>query len=543
MDLLHDIKLRLPAALLTATLVLVLANASTAHAIGGCGDDPSDPACQPWEETLSATLTLVTPAGAHVTSSETPLDCTGGCTRKTTYSHWCYPGDGCEDYQYDDYSLGADAPAGWAPSWTGCASVAGGRCSFTLDHNRTVTLGWVDVGDPTVAFSPPGKVARATTIAASGADNSGSFSFNWTVDGAALASHGSSITLGDRAEGNHTVAVRTVDPSGHQSAAVSKTIALDASAHVNVPSPPAFVNAQTLAVGYTTDSDVPAGSRMCAVNGGAPVACAPSFSPIDGTSPDGTYSYTVGVTDDVGNTATSPARSFVLDRTAPAVAFTDGPTEGQLVTTRAATLTFSAGDVNLDGVACALDGKPVACTSATTLALTKLADGTHLVEITGRDKAGNATTRQRRFTVKVDPGTTTPPPSGQTPPPGGTTTPPPVTTPSGPSRPTVLGAIAAGASWSYAATPKWTVLTRLKLKGVPKGAKVVVRCKGRGCPKKVTIKALNKRRLGKGTRIEIRITKPGYIGRVVRIVIRAKKAPSSTQLCLAPGATKPGRCA
>jgi hypothetical protein len=117
--------------------------------------------------------------------------------------------------------------------------------------------------------------------------------------------------------------------------------------------------------------------------------------------------------------------------------------------------------------------------------------------------------------------------------------------------PTVLGAIAAGAGYNYAAMPAYTILTAFKVKGIPQGARVVVTCKGRSCPKaRFTIKGagikpvkpLSKRRLKVGTVIEIRITKPGYIGRVVQIRIRARKAPSAKQLCLPVGTSKAVAC-
>jgi hypothetical protein len=50
------------------------------------------------------------------------------------------------------------------------------------------------------------------------------------------------------------------------------------------------------------------------------------------------------------------------------------------------------------------------------------------------------------------------------------------------------------------------------------------------------------RRLKVGTLIEIRITKPGYIGRVVQIRIRARRAPSSKQLCLPAGTSRALAC-
>ena len=44
------------------------------------------------------------------------------------------------------------------------------------------------------------------------------------------------------------------------------------------------------------------------------------------------------------------------------------------------------------------------------------------------------------------------------------------------------------------------------------------------------------------TTIEVRITAPNMIGKVVRYRIRRGKEPLVRRLCLPPGASKPGRC-
>ncbi|MEZ0292572.1 MAG: hypothetical protein ACAH82_08515, partial [Solirubrobacteraceae bacterium] len=50
------------------------------------------------------------------------------------------------------------------------------------------------------------------------------------------------------------------------------------------------------------------------------------------------------------------------------------------------------------------------------------------------------------------------------------------------------------------------------------------------------------RRLRTGTVVELRITAPGRIGRVERLVVRRRKDPRRTVLCLPPGGAKPQRC-
>ena len=108
--------------------------------------------------------------------------------------------------------------------------------------------------------------------------------------------------------------------------------------------------------------------------------------------------------------------------------------------------------------------------------------------------------------------------------------------------------------------PLWTVfgtyaiLTKLQLTGITPGAKVEVRCKGKGCPfKKKSFpvkngkangaKPFKGKKLKPGAVVEVRITKAGAIGKVVSYkVLKGKKIPVGVVRCLLPGATKLTRC-
>ena len=86
---------------------------------------------------------------------------------------------------------------------------------------------------------------------------------------------------------------------------------------------------------------------------------------------------------------------------------------------------------------------------------------------------------------------------------------------------------------------------------VPAGATVTVRCRGTGCPFKsrriarnargqaVATRAFAGRRLRIGAVVQVRITKPGAIGRVVTFTVRAKKVPRPVAQCLPVGSTQP----
>ena len=83
----------------------------------------------------------------------------------------------------------------------------------------------------------------------------------------------------------------------------------------------------------------------------------------------------------------------------------------------------------------------------------------------------------------------------------------------------------------------------------PRGARITLRCAGRGCPAERWARTASLTRVARfegvlraGTRLAISVTKPGRIGKHTTIVIRRGKAPRRVDRCLVPGARKPVRC-
>jgi hypothetical protein len=81
----------------------------------------------------------------------------------------------------------------------------------------------------------------------------------------------------------------------------------------------------------------------------------------------------------------------------------------------------------------------------------------------------------------------------------------------------------------------------------PRGAKVDVRCKGRGCPlrhrsfRPGRIRPLE-RYLRAGVAITIRVTLPGFIGTYTHVVIRSRERPRRRDACLFSGDIRPRPC-
>jgi PKD domain-containing protein len=106
--------------------------------------------------------------------------------------------------------------------------------------------------------------------------------------------------------------------------------------------------------------------------------------------------------------------------------------------------------------------------------------------------------------------------------------------------------------------PHGTEVKQLLVKA-PAGAKVKIRCRGRGCPFRglsrtasnrvealasriIRIRRFEHHLLRPGATVQIWVTKRGEIGKYTRFRIRAGKPPSRVDRCMMPGAKRPSRC-
>jgi hypothetical protein len=83
----------------------------------------------------------------------------------------------------------------------------------------------------------------------------------------------------------------------------------------------------------------------------------------------------------------------------------------------------------------------------------------------------------------------------------------------------------------------------------PRGARIATRCRGRSCPVRRLARTATstrlrafQRRLRAGTRLDITVTKSGYIGKWTTIVIRKDRPPRRADRCVYPGARRPAPC-
>lgn len=193
--------------------------------------------------------------------------------------------------------------------------------------------------------------------------------------------------------------------------------------------------------------------------------------------------------------------------------------------------------------------------------------GTFLrVRVKVTNAAGSVTAQSKPTTVVLAAPTPTPtasPTATPTASPVPTATPeptvaaPPAPAPAAPAAPVVV-APAALVPLALNPFPVVRIKGRLTSKGArvtlltvraPRDVRIDVACKGSDCPARHYHAPAGERRLRRferslraGTRLEVRVTKPGYVGKLTAFVFRRHAEPMRSDRCLMPGATRPVTC-
>lgn len=305
---------------------------------------------------------------------------------------------------------------------------------------------------------------------------------------------------------------------------------------------------------FRTDEDDEAPTFQCRHDGGDRFPCA---SPHDWDAiADGKHEFCVTAIDASGLESVTQRCLRWEQETTPTATIASAPPAATSATgaafTYASNKTAHPADGSTLAFECALDAGAFAPCAATGKTVAGLSDGTHQFSVRAifhgaLDPPGisHASAPASRTWV-VD------------------TTPPETTITSSPLEnativdvaPTVAfsritAAVTAGGSSSATST----TFRRLLVTGIPAGAKVELRCTGtkRACPftrrplkiAKTTAQGLRAGRalvLGVGATLEVRVTAPGLIGKVMRLPIIRRKFPRVQTLCLPPGASKPAAC-
>jgi hypothetical protein len=253
---------------------------------------------------------------------------------------------------------------------------------------RTVT---VDTTPPetTITSGPPNPSAEGDATFRFTASETGA-TFECSVDGAPFASCDSPYSTTVEG-GDHTFAVRAIDPAGNTDPTEATS---QWTVNTSLPEPPAITSpsdgsrspSSTLTVAGTAQPDVaidlrdgssPAGSTTADAQGGWTLQLA-------GLA-DGSHTLTATASNGGGTSAPSTPVTVTVDTVAPQTTIDSGPSDPS--DSAAATFTFSTGEQGAS-FECRADGAAwAACTSPRQL--TGLADGDHTFEVRAIDAAGN----------------------------------------------------------------------------------------------------------------------------------------------------------
>ncbi|MCL4227863.1 MAG: Ig-like domain repeat protein, partial [Myxococcales bacterium] len=207
------------------------------------------------------------------------------------------------------------------------------------------------------------------------------------------------------ADGAYVLSVYVQDAAGNQSATVSHSFSIDATAPtVTLGANPSLFNQRRPTFAFTTAGGPT--QYFCRINttaSGAFTACtsATSHQPASNLA-DGAYVLSVYVRDAAGNQSPTVDHPFSIDGTTPTVSIGQNP---QLTNQRRPVLQFVTTD-NPTQFFCRINttasGPFTACTSPTTYQpASNLADGGHVFSVYVRDAAGN-TSATASFTFSVD---------------------------------------------------------------------------------------------------------------------------------------------
>jgi hypothetical protein len=374
------------------------------------------------------------------------------------------------------------------------------------------------------------------------------------TDCSAPAGHGAA----NLPDGPHSYAVKVTDGAGN-TATATRTFKVDTAAptvaFTSGPGAGTTVGESAVAIGFTaTDAIAGVSSVECKLDGGAFAACQ-TPAQLGGLA-HGEHTFTVRATDAAGN-AGSSSRTFNVDLAAPETTIDTASTGAS------SAFTFSSSEPG-STFACRLYAQGAtapafgACAGASgSHATTGLAAGTYVFEVVATDAVGHAdaTPAGKTFTVTAQqqqgsqqPGTPDQPGTPQQPGQPGTPQ-----QPGGPQQPAAAEKITAGVDWKWHRLGKKTLPLRLTVSNLPAGATVELSCKGKGCPFKKKAFAYKKpilqlasawknKRVAAGGTVEVRIVKPGMIGKVVVFTMKPRSLPTYKVLCLAPGAAKAAAC-
>jgi PKD repeat protein len=518
--------------------------------------------------TFSPSAPLV---GEQVSFSSTSTDSDG----RIAYQAWDLDNDGSFD---DGTAVTASRSFASAGTYTVRLAAVDDDWAYTVS-SKTITV--KANTPPMAAFSASTlepETGQTVSLTSSSSDPDGRplvEAWDLDNDGAFDDKTGGQATVSFPDNGVRRVSLRVTDSLG-----VARSATRDITVRNRPPQPAIGVSAADVQTGtpidFTSQSTDPDGAiRSWSWDfTGDGVADATGSTARRSFADDGTFAVTLTVTDDDG-AARSASRQIVVRNRAPSASFEFGPaqplTGDEIVLRSRATdldgrVAEHRWDLDNDGAFDDATGAEVRTSFATA--------GSHMVALQARDDDGAASapafqsidvTRRPDPPRPADPPVDDPGPAEPRSGTPGTEVPGSLTTTGPPSagsgtprrrpRPRLLDPFPSVRIHGVT-TPTGA---RLDLLGVRTtgGTRIVVRCKGKGCPwerwtqsarfsatrlRMIRVPGLSSRHLGAGTVIELFVIHKSRIGKYTRFRVRRLKPPTRLDRCTAPDAARVRKC-
>ncbi|TML99065.1 MAG: PKD domain-containing protein [Actinobacteria bacterium] len=418
---------------------------------------------------------------------------------------------------------------------------------------RTVT---VAANQPPVAsftFTPGAPLVGATvTFKSTSTDSDGTIvSQAWDLDNDGQFNDGTGLTATTAftTPGPHVVRLEVTDDLGATNIS---------SINVNVNQPPTAsytykpdkpVEGDTVTfTSAATDPDGTIARTQWDLDGDGAFNDATGATATKTFSAPGTFDVGLRVTDDRGAVATTKGTISVIANNRPTAAFTYAP--GTL--NAGDTVTFTSSAKDSDGSIAAqdwdLNGDGVFDDAHGATAKRTFDAGAHRVSLKVTDDRGATDIAFQTITVSGS-GTDSTQSSAS---PNTFISPGPTGAPAPHNGPSVMSPFPI-VSLRGRLVRGGAIITALQVLQMPRNARVEVRCSGRGCPFRRSVRSAGtrhrtlrfraaERRLRAGVVISVLITRPGQIGKYTSFKIRRSGTPLRKDRCLLPGARLPTRC-
>ena len=305
---------------------------------------------------------------------------------------------------------------GWAfQSWSGgCtkqANAAVCKSSYGTEEAVVSVARFIDVMAPSLYISfYSSEVSESTLVGAVANDNDRVTKVEYLIDGNVVATdatapYETTLDTTGVSEGTHHVQARAFDPAGNNGITSNTDILVDHTApEVTFNSPvPATSDAQPKFSFSTASEDFDGADCVIQRPGETrePVWCGEDEWFTGDAPTEGQWEFTVYASDRAGNVSKT-THSFVVDRTAPEIAFTSGPDDAAKVAKGNVTYGWSVVDSTGVGQSCSWDGgEATACDGTASKVLAK---GDHTFRMVATDAAGNSSEISREVTVLAEAG-------------------------------------------------------------------------------------------------------------------------------------------